>query len=334
MSQYISKDSDKRIEAPLFQVPFHACKDFIESLEKNNIRANSLDIFKTSGISEEIGHLSTNIVEDIYTDINTALQDDFCGIVALDIPEGISNDPTRDTLVGAVIAQAIVNQFMSPAIDRRNHTPFTLYNASKEGEEKLQKAGLKFYSPEEKLGFHTDGRIDHPDVYIPERLSIYNLLIAYKKPGDFYWLPFSLWDEFENYAESIGWNVPYTIELTPIVYPGKDSEVERLAQSTVEAPIFFKEGSKKSMFYNGELTARDNNIDIKNISESLRNSMQNNPYRYYVPQRTRRVIIMKNSAGAHSRDIFNLAITGTRYTRSFMRSVSLEGLRVGRTCHL
>ncbi|SDL94412.1 hypothetical protein SAMN05192555_1089 [Franzmannia pantelleriensis] len=333
MSQYISKESYKRMEAPLFNVSLHACKDFIKSLADNNINPTSLDIFKTSTIREEIDHLSYNIAEDIHADISSALQDDSCGIAALDIPEGVSNDPTHDALVGAIVAQAIVNKFMSPAIDRKNHTPFTLYNASKEGEKKLKKSGLRFYSPEEKLGFHTDGRIDSPNVYIPERLSIYNLLIAYKKPGDFYWLPFALWGEFESFAESIGWNVPYKFELTPIVYSGRGGELERPTLSAVEAPIFFKEGPKKSMFYNGELADLDNGIDNRSISMSLRESMQNNIFRYYVPQRARRVIIMNNSSGAHSRDIFNSPVAGTRYTRSFMRSISLEGMCVGRTYH-
>lgn len=332
MSQYISRNSDSKIEAPLFSISLNACKDFVKLLQRKKIQPNSLDIFKSADISEEVNHSSSNIIEDIYTEVSAALHDGSCGIVALDIPHGVSTDPTQDTLLGAIIAQAIVNNFMTSAMDRRNLAPFTLYNASKEGEKKMKEAGLKFYSPEEKLGFHTDGRIDSPNVYIPDLLSIYNLLIAYKKPGNFYWLPFTLWNEFESYAEAIGWNVPYKTELTPIVYPGKDGEVEKLAQSTVNAPIFFKNEKNKSMFFNGEISNSESIIDIKRLAESLKISMQKNPHRYYIAQQPRRLTLMKNSAGAHSRDIFNDPIDGTRYTRSFMRSVSLEGDRVGITC--
>ena len=331
MYQYTTSSSGSNIEAPLFNISLIACKDFLKSLQKNSIRPSSLEIFKSASIIKEIDHLSSNIVEEIHTDISTALNDTSCGIVALDIPQGLSSNPTQDTLLGAIIAQVIVNKFMSPAMDRRNHTPFTLYNASKEGEKKLKEAGLKFYSPEEKLGFHTDGRIENSNVFIPDLLSIYNLLIAYKKTGNFYWLPFTLWNEFESYAEAIGWNTPYITELTPIVYPGKDGEVENLGQSFVKAPIFFNEGNNKSMFLNGEITKRESDIDMKKLIDALKESMQKNPNRYYIPQKARRIILMKNSAGAHSRDIFNDYIPGTRYTRSFMRSISLEGDQIGIT---
>ncbi|SES36188.1 hypothetical protein SAMN04487958_1211 [Vreelandella subterranea] len=331
MYQHTRNSNTSNIEAPLFNAPLSACKDFIQSLKKNNIRPSSLDILKSASITKEIDHLSSNIIEDIYTDISTALHDTSCGIVALDIPQGVSSNPTQDTLLGAIIAQAIVNKFMSPAMDRRNNAPFTLYNASKEGESKLKEAGLKFYSPEEKLGFHTDGRIENSNVYIPDILSIYNLLIAYKKAGSFYWLPFTLWNEFETYAEAIGWNVTYKTELTPIVYPGKNGEVENLGQSLVKAPIFYDDGDNKCMFLNGEIIKSEIDIDKKRIIDDLKDSMQKNTRRYYIPQQPRRIILMKNSAGAHSRDIFNEYISGTRYTRSFMRSISLEGKRIGIT---
>lgn len=334
MSQHLSKDRDCRIEAPLLSVSLNACKNFIKTLQKKRIQPKSLDIFRNPNVLGEIDHLSSNLLEDIYTDIRKPLQDESCGIVALDIPQEITHNPTLDTLFGAIIAQTIVNRIMPPAIDRRNQTPFTLYNASKSNEDKLKKAGLKFYSPEEKLGFHTDGRIDSPDVYIPDFLSIYNLLIAYKETGNFYWIPFTLWNEFESHAEAIGWNKPYKFELTPIIYPGENGTVEALPKTTIEAPIFNKKKNHKSMFFNGQIIGRNSHEDddVLTISKSLTSSMQSNPVRYHVPQYPRRLMIMKNSTGAHSRDIFNSPLTGTRYTRSFMRSVSLEGEKVGTVC--
>jgi hypothetical protein len=328
MSLCNSSESRYRKIAPLFTIPMNACKAFIDSLKSKKITTESLDIFKRKDITDEVISFAPILVSEIHDKINNYLNDAYNGIAAIDIPHGISSNLTHDTLLGAIISQTITSSFMKPALDRKNATPFTIYNASKAGEEKLKKAGLKFYSPAEKIGFHTDGRIEGSKVYIPEFLSIYNLFIAYKKTGDFHWLPFLLWNEFEEFAEVTGWNTPFEFELTPIVYSFSDRETpEALPVKKVKAPIFWKRDDKKCMFLNGEI-----NTDQQNLITSLKSSMLNNNERLYVPQKPRRLMMMKNSAGAHSRDIFNQPIEGTRYTRSFMRSTSIEGVHVGTAC--
>jgi hypothetical protein len=314
--------------APIINVDRDTCREFIDILRRDGVNLSSLDALRDQSVFGDRRSAVETLIGDLQHDVTRALSDPDCGIIALDIPSGIEQNPTADTLMGAVIAAAVGTGFMTPTIDVRNGTPFTLYNASADNEAALKQAGVKFFSPNEKLGFHTDGRISGEAVYVPETLLIYNILIAYRRPGNFYWVPFNLWTEKDRFAEALGWNTAYRFEMTPIVYSGSAGQVSASAAKAIEAPIFWRDDQGNSaIFMNGEVIGKAGELGEfrRELVESMKDSISSNPARLAIPQKARRLLLMNNTAGFHARDIFNDPIAGTRYTRSFMRSVSMEG---------
>lgn len=53
----------------------------------------------------------------------------------------------------------------------------------------------------------------------------------------------------------------------------------------------------------------------------MRRSLATNRMRFSVPQKTRRLIFVRNVWGAHARDVFEEPNPDTLYTRIFLRSV-------------
>jgi hypothetical protein len=316
---------------PVVALPLDACREFIDALVADGLVLSSLDVLKDQRIFDAHRDAIDRLTVDLYMPVHDSLDNPKCGIIGVDVPPELATRPTADAVMGAVIAAAVAARFMTPALDVRNGTPFTLYTASAQNETRLKQAGLKFFSPNEKLGFHTDGLIRNDAIYVPRYLALYNILIAYRRPGNFHWVPFSLWPDFERYGESIGWNVPYRFAMTPIVYSGVMGQASPPAPRFIKAPIFWRDGGQQqAVFLNGEVigpasaTAR---FDMGHLID-MKDSISMRSARLAVPQRARRLILMNNGAGFHARDVFADPVPDVRYTRSFMRSVSTEGLRV------
>jgi hypothetical protein len=315
---------------PVVALPLDACREFIDTLVADGLMLSSLDVLKDQRIFDAHREAIDRLTVDLYMPVHDSLDDPKCGIIGVDVPPGLAARPTTDAVMGAVIAAAVAARFMTPALDVRNGTPFTLYTASAHNEARLKQAGLKFFSPNEKLGFHTDGLIRNDAIYVPRYLALYNILIAYRRPGNFLWVPFSLWPDFERYGESIGWNVPYRFAMTPIVYSGVLGQPSPPAPRFIEAPIFWRDDEQQAVFLNGEVigpTSAADRFDMDHLI-GMKESISARSTRLAIPQRPRRLLLLNNGAGFHARDVFADPMPGMRYTRSFMRSVSIEGLRV------
>jgi hypothetical protein len=322
---------EKHRAGPVVTLPLDACREFIDVLTAGGIVLSSLDALKIRGIFDAHRTAIDRLTVDLYMPVHDSLDDPHCGIIAVDVPQGLATTATADAVMGAVVAAAVATRFMTPALDVRNGTPFTLYTASSRNEAQLKQAGLKFFSPTEKLGFHTDGLIRNDAIYVPQYLALYNILVAYRRPGNFYWAPFSLWSEFESYGERLGWNVPYRFAMTPIVYAGSIGEAAPPAPRLIEAPIFWRdETGQSAVFLNGEVTGPApgaGQCDMEQVI-GMKDSIAARSLRLALPQRARRLLLMNNTAGFHARDIFADPIADVRYTRAFIRSVSLEGPRI------
>ncbi|MBS7706483.1 hypothetical protein [Chelatococcus asaccharovorans] len=319
-------------EGTFVRLPLDGCVDFIKTLQSDGrCPATLAGVQGAAFFADYTFAIDTLLAEKIRL-IRSRLGDADCGIVAIDIPEGIVADPTADALMGAIIASAITSAFMVPSVDRRNGTPFTIYTASQANEAALQKAGVKFYSPNERLGFHTDGMLRESAVYVPRYIALYNIIIAYNKPGCFYWVPFAGWPQFDVWAGMLGWNRPYRFEATPIVYAGALDRAEDTRGHVIEAPVFWHDagGGDRAVFMNGELLGPvdgDEAFDYGLVAR-MKRSIACDASRIALPQRQRRLLLMNNTAGFHARDLFDEPIPGARYTRSFMRSVASEGPRI------
>jgi len=321
------------LPVPTIELSLDHCLLFLELLRREGLSIRSLGCFQNPTLYERCHVLSDLLMQAIEPAVREALDDPAMAIFALDIPEGIDADPNSDAIFSAVIAMTIMGRMFNPMIDPANNTPFTIYNASPENEKRLMKAGLHYFSSGEKLGFHTDGSVDGETVRVPEFIGLYNVLINYQKPGNLYWVPFSLWEQLDEFAERFGWAVPYQIELTPTVYSRADA-MRFHASRHVYVPIFsHAEDHEAVVFFDGRVTGRQpfNGEEIEPLVAEMGQSISFNPVRYCIPQRQRRLVLARNDRGFHARDMLEKPYEGCKYTRSFIRAVSECGPLVA-TC--
>ncbi|NBB81797.1 MAG: hypothetical protein GVY28_00155 [Alphaproteobacteria bacterium] len=317
--------------APELALPAEICRQALTAMAKAGLPVGPLDALKDPARRVGLGAGAEALASVLDGPVAASLDDPDTGILGIDIPKGIAEAGTPDALAGALVAMAVTRRAMTPTLDVRNRTPFTLYNASAGNEAALKQAGVKFYSPDEKLGFHTDGRLEGEAVFVPARLMIYNILIAYRRPGLFHWMPFRRWTRFEEFGERFGWNRRYRFAMTPIVYAGADGAADVASTRTLEAPLFWRlDDGRRGIFMNGDvLGPADGEAMDPDLVEEMQESIRTNPVRLSLPQKARRLLLMTNTAGLHARDIFEEPVGGTRYTRSFIRSVAMEGPQVG-----
>lgn len=296
---------------------------FIDSYVKRFGNISSLSDIRGENLKKLAKGRWDNPFKNSISKIQTQIKDGKIGISVVDIASGISEDKSLDVLYGCLAAAGLMESLSELVEDKKSGSPFTLYNASKENEERLVEAGLKFYSPEDRLGFHTDGLIDGEKVKVPDYIAVYNIMVAYREPGNFYYLPKSMWRDYNKFRDAFGVNEDVSFSMTPIVYAGKDGELISSKGKTLNCPVFWSDTYADAIFFNGEVNSSCK--QIASIAAEMTKSLLDNPDRWSAPIKNRRLFIMNNRNGFHARDIFADPIDGVRYTRSFMRFVSEEG---------
>lgn len=251
------------------------------------------------------------------------------GIVAVDIPS-LEVESSRDqSLASFLVSHAISSLFMDFDLDIQNSTPFSIHTASINNSKLLSKNNLESYTPEKRLGFHSDGKIRRSGLYIPKFISLYNMVIAYSRPGNFYWLPIAEWRELDRYFSELGYDKTFELKTTDSVYKLSKDDIAVDGAGQVKCPLFIKnEHGKPSVFYNGQVIPQDNHE--KALIEQMLVSLQENSSPIVIEQKCNRLLIMNNLLGLHARDIFEepLYSSPEEYTRVFFRSVSSEELKV------
>ena len=320
------------LPVPTVELPLDQCVLFTELLVREMGAIRSLSFLRDHAAYSKCKDLCQGLLDTFEGAAREALYDPILGIFTIDIPEGIDPNPNKDAFFAATMAASLMGSIFEPIYDPASHTPFTVYNASPENEQRLLKAGLHYFASGEKVGFHTDGSIDETTISVPEFISLYNLLINYQKPGNLYWVPFSLWEDFDAFADRFGWAVPYRVELTPTVYSNM-KETTLLRPRSVDVPIFSRVGENHPVvFFNGRVLGRQrfNGEEIDQLVAEMGQSISLNPVRYCIPQRQRRLVFARNTCGFHARDMLEKPLEGCKYTRSFIRAVSACGPVVAR----
>lgn len=210
------------------------------------------------------------ILSPLIDSAQKALMDPAQGLAVIDIPSIEGLDQATEIWIGSLIALIISKRIYSIRIDPNTSLPFTIYNASSEGEALLKKNGIKYYSPEQNLGFHTDGIVSDNLLLSPNFVSIYNVYLGYKKPGNFHWIPFSLWDEFGKWKQELA-SKRFKIEITPITYKHANTALEITSEGEFEVSLMRFDGDQCVPFFNGEVTACVNQPDfeIKKVKSML-----------------------------------------------------------------
>jgi hypothetical protein len=296
---------------------------FIEQLPSFTQFSPDISRIKSEDAMTESTIVAASLFSNLIQTVNDNLSDKTKGIAVVDIASSINMDSTEDAYWGVVLALSLTNNIFRPSRDRINGTPYTIYVASHQNSSKLARMGLPRIAPEEKLGFHTDGLLSEHNIAMPHHIMLYNIAIEYQRPGNFYWIPFSLWEEKHEYSRLIGIGDRYKIAVTPSVYQIGVDELERVSPQHVNVPIFVDSANLDYPVYiNGTVIERSDRaeFDMQNIID-MKESLTKNPRRFAVPQKTRRIVFARNVAGAHARDVFQQPNEAASYTRVFMRSV-------------
>ena len=267
-----------------------------------------------------VGRLFENLIDLI----NENLSNPKIGMAVVDIPESERHNSTENAFWGVALSLALGSNIFSLGRDRVNDTPYTVYAASYRNSKGLVDLGLSPVAPETKLGFHSDGLLLGENVSMPINIMLYNISIAYLKPGNFYWIPFALWDERDWYIQRVGIDRPSNINVTPSIYEMTKGRLEVVSPRQVTVPVFVStKNFGTALYLNGDVLSAvgDPCLDAKALISDLRRSLAINRTRFCVPQKERRIIFARNALGAHARDVFEGPNMNARYTRMFLRSV-------------
>ncbi|MEL4073324.1 hypothetical protein WKW50_24660 [Ochrobactrum sp. GPK 3] len=297
-------------------------------LERNGLLISLSDTRDTT-LMFDLSARACEVFADTINEMKTHLECAETGIVAVDIPE-VFDDATADATIGSLTAVAL-SQAITPNLpDRENKTPFSIFTASKDNSEKLDQIGIRGLSPVDVLEFHSDGSIADGLLSVPDYISLFNVFINYYDRGYFYWVPTRSITGFPEIVERAGFGKDYYFSLTPAVYNTTQSDL-KVIDRRAKAAIFSLAGDGTvTTFMNGTFEGPCETSGVPgDIVSQIKTAISTNSIRYFVPQESRRLIMLNNANGFHARDIFERPMNGCQVTRAYLRSASISGKIVG-----
>lgn len=238
----------------------------------------------------------------------------------IDIPKTAS-ESIPEPIYATAIFHLLNNAMFMPVCDTGNNLPYTIYKCTAENASKMKDAGIRFYTPNEKLGYHNDVFHQSGRYYLPRFVSILNLFIGYHSPGSFHFVDKRRWSEFADIVEN-GKRFSFSFRPTPVVYESKLENQKELEDYRSINAFWTNEEDQSFAFCNGELKAEQS--QGSELISTMQHQMSATCPKDSLPQRTLRIMLFRNDLGFHSRDIFKdqFILNGT--TRLFVRACSRE----------
>jgi hypothetical protein len=303
----------------LLEISIEKYNLFCKKLEHKITKPN-LEIFQDQGFCATNTRISKEIFSEEISIIKSLLNNPDIGISSIDIPKTNILDNAIENIASAAVALGIFNNIGSSAIDPLNLTPFTLHSASHKNAKLLSS---EEYTPDVKLGFHNDGLIKDRKIELPIYIMLYNLYLGYREPGNFRWIPTTLWNDKENFMKKITpGKTSIKMKLTPHINLHKDAGLTTKKFDDIEIPIInMNKNGQIRFFLNGKISPNEDREENINLVEMIKKSLENNPTHLCIPQKERRAIFINNTNGFHARDIFKEPFEEIDLTRVFLRSI-------------
>jgi len=287
-----------------------------------------MEIFRESGFREACRLAAAETINHTVSTSLGSLADERYGLAVIDIPEIDGVTAAHSQFVGFACAAGIFSSLATARLVPPNNVPFGLHLARTTTRENEDGSKPVQYTPDAEFGFHTDGITDSGRLYIPNMIGVYNLFLAYDRPGHFHWLPYSLWPDFSKYVEITEFRKSVEIEILPAAYLGKGGKEIVGGSRFVDVPVVkICANSKRPIFFlNGNLRQRDGHSkSVGKYLREMRLSLSNSPGRFSIPQKERRFVIVNNSHGFHARDMLTEPHSGLEISRVFARFIDAEG---------
>jgi hypothetical protein len=280
-----------------------------------------LNLFNSNNWTEACVEMARTALSEETSFLSRALEADGPGIAVIDIPESHLLTPAQNTLAGVAAVVGLFGFIGTPAGNLIGDLPFTLHRASHSQNSKMKDIGLSNFTPDAKLGFHNDGNISGTHAELPLHISIYNLLISYRQPGNFSWVPLKEWSESKHFEKYAGMRSQADIRLTPTVHFDNNGKPVRTGVEKITTPLIFRNQLGQMRFFmNGDAHESENSAEIRSLFLSLKESISK-AHCIDIAQKERRAIFMNNAQGFHARDIFEDPIPDVDLSRVFLRLV-------------
>lgn len=274
-----------------------------------------------------IVEISKQLFSDEISQITSSLGNPKLAISAFDVPISNLFNEELNTIFGVGVFIGIFNHIGNSSIDSSSNTPFTIHVASLSNSEKLESLGQEVAALEIKLGFHNDGLLTSNTIEIPKHIGLYNIYISYLNPGNFIWVPMALWDELSKYRLELikKKEVVIKTKLTPFLYTRQNNAKKFSSYQYVTAPLcIINDTGEERFFLNGQVRLDENPPEYVNLVNTIRESLQQNDKKIYIPQKERRGIVLKNTLGFHARDMFQNPTEGVDLSRVLIRTVDVN----------
>ena len=293
----------------------------------------------SSDVVDEVTALSRNRgLDEVVAGLKAQLDEPELGYAFVDLSPHEACAPKQRARATALAATAIFRALATPTTDPHNQTPFNVYKSSAERAAAMREAGIHFYAPDEKLGFHNDAVVSGDVIRLPRYVGLLNLFIGYDRPGNFYWLPITHWTDRTRWVDALGAEARAVVDTTPMVYESELGSGDLALQASGEFEVsLFPDilGSVQpgpGVFMNGTVrrVVDAAGRSIADGAARLQASLMACPRRIALPQRAGRLILLRNDSGVHSRDIFTEQTISKGVTRLLLRTMSREATTVGR----
>lgn len=294
---------------------------FARNLGIDQLDEPTLEIFNSdTWVAKCVEHARDTLVQE-KAFLLRALGEAGNGIAAIDVPESEAMSQAQNTVAGVAAVVGMFGLVGAPAGNSLGNLPFTLHRASHSEITRMREVGLEKFTPDAKLGFHNDGNIRSTHTELPLHIAIYNILISYRKPGNFSWVPIKAWSDAKTFEQHAGERSEAVISLTPVIYFDDNGQAVRVGADQVTTPmIFCNEAGKTRFFLNGDVPESGNTAESRALFMALKRSIGNAP-RINIAQKERRVIFLNNTEGFHAREVLEDPIPGVDLSRMFLRLV-------------
>lgn len=286
----------------------------------------TFSIFGEKELTRRLRELGRVTVEEDFLDILDALEDPERGVFAIDIPSLDSYSKEHNAIYGVAAALGLFSALETPHFQPPGDLPFSVHKASHSSSSAIARARDDGIVPSKKLGFHNDFYLEEDAVVLPRLVGAYNVFIGYSPLGDFSWVPTSKWKDAREFSSDERLRAPIKIALSPALL-SQGTGFYPIGRDHVYVPLISKFPEDAHHFYlNGQVAPFVGNDYFVSSLAQMRASIASNPFRIRIPQRERRLILIRNDHGFHARDVFDQPLLGLDLSRVFLRMMSVAGV--------
>ncbi|WP_176061465.1 hypothetical protein [Paraburkholderia sp. BCC1876] len=286
--------------------------------------------FANRDLCNELAYAGKDLFGDVIESMQALLIDPSVGLSAVDIARDDASTDHQNLVIGAAAATAICASLFESRTNPIGQTPFWLH-MTPPGVAKASGIDIQYNNTTDVV-LHTDWYCSNDEAYVPNRIGLFNLLVSYKRPGNFHWLPFSKWSEFTEFSKNDLLRSDISFELLPQLLVTKDGN-SRFGEKYLRTGPIVKDGEAGPIYFLNGRIDRNGRNSTQTVAEfdRLRSALKESYGRFEIAQAERRLIVLNNLTCFHGRDRMEDPIPGAPVQRAFLRFMDDTRVSFGKT---